>query len=87
MAVVKKVLQPTRQETIKLCHNDLNNENIMLVSDKKQVYFIDYEYSRYNYVAYDIANFLNEAAISYRKPETPYFEVLEDCQSTEADIF
>lgn len=43
---------------IRLCHNDLNNLNIM-VSNQKRIYLIDYEYSKYNHVAYDLANFLS----------------------------
>lgn len=33
--------------------------------------FIDYEYSSYNYTAYDVANFLNESTIGYDVNEFP----------------
>lgn len=67
-----------------MCHNDLNNENIMLID--REVYFIDFEYSRNNYVAYDIANFLNEAAVDYSVKEYPNFKIREDCLPTMNDI-
>lgn len=58
----------------------------MLLGKEKEVFFIDFEYSRYNYIAYDIANFLNESAIDYTLDEYPFFQVKEDCISTKEDI-
>lgn len=63
LAELRKKLTPRQPDTVKLCHNDLNNLNIML--NENQTYLIDYEYSRYNHIAYDIANFLNESSINY----------------------
>lgn len=39
--------------------------NIMFQAKNKKYLFIDFEESSINYLAYDIANFLNEAAIDY----------------------
>jgi thiamine kinase-like enzyme len=58
-----------------MCHNDLNNLNILFESD--QMHFIDYDYVGSNYLAYDIANFLNEATIDYSLPQYPGFTLLE----------
>ncbi|XP_024059011.2 ethanolamine kinase 1 [Terrapene carolina triunguis] len=45
-----------------LCHNDLLCKNIIYNEKQGDVQFIDYEYSGYNYLAYDIGNHFNEFA-------------------------
>lgn len=52
---------------VAFCHNDLNAHNIFIIDGEKgkTSLFIDFEYSAYNYIAYDLANFLNETTISY----------------------
>ncbi|XP_062346862.1 ethanolamine kinase 1 isoform X2 [Cinclus cinclus] len=45
-----------------LCHNDLLCKNIIYNKKRGDVQFIDYEYSGYNYLAYDIGNHFNEFA-------------------------
>ncbi|XP_073400096.1 ethanolamine kinase 1 [Dendrobates tinctorius] len=45
-----------------LCHNDLLCKNIIYNDKRDDVKFIDYEYSGYNYQAYDIGNHFNEFA-------------------------
>ncbi|KAG9472949.1 hypothetical protein GDO78_015867 [Eleutherodactylus coqui] len=45
-----------------LCHNDLLCKNIIYNEKSDGVQFIDYEYSGYNYQAYDIGNHFNEFA-------------------------
>nr|XP_004664481.1 ethanolamine kinase 1 [Jaculus jaculus] len=45
-----------------LCHNDLLCKNIIYNQKHGDVQFIDYEYSGYNYLAYDIGNHFNEFA-------------------------
>lgn len=45
-----------------LSHNDLLCKNIIYNSAKGHVRFIDYEYSSYNYQAFDIGNHFNEFA-------------------------
>ncbi|XP_071349355.1 ethanolamine kinase 2 [Trachinotus anak] len=45
-----------------LCHNDLLCKNIIHNSKEGHVRFIDYEYSSYNYQAFDIGNHFNEFA-------------------------
>ncbi|XP_004862227.1 ethanolamine kinase 2 isoform X2 [Heterocephalus glaber] len=44
------------------CHNDLLCKNIIYDSAKGHVQFIDYEYTGYNYQAFDIGNHFNEFA-------------------------
>ncbi|NXM90519.1 EKI2 kinase, partial [Oenanthe oenanthe] len=45
-----------------LCHNDLLCKNIIYDSTRERVRFIDYEYTGYNYQAFDIGNHFNEFA-------------------------
>lgn len=44
------------------CHNDLLLANVIYNAEKKTVTFIDYEYSSYNYQAFDIGNHFAEFA-------------------------
>ncbi|XP_029855543.1 ethanolamine kinase 2 isoform X2 [Aquila chrysaetos chrysaetos] len=45
-----------------LCHNDLLCKNIIYDGTQEHVRFIDYEYTGYNYQAFDIGNHFNEFA-------------------------
>ncbi|KFO55026.1 Ethanolamine kinase 2, partial [Corvus brachyrhynchos] len=45
-----------------LCHNDLLCKNIIYDRTREHVRFIDYEYTGYNYQAFDIGNHFNEFA-------------------------
>ncbi|KMT17001.1 hypothetical protein BVRB_2g042040 isoform C [Beta vulgaris subsp. vulgaris] len=56
---------------IGLCHNDLQYGNIMIDEQTKSITIIDYEYSSYNPVAFDIANHFCEMAADYHT-ETPH---------------
>uniref|UniRef100_A0A8C3KLG8 ethanolamine kinase n=1 Tax=Calidris pygmaea TaxID=425635 RepID=A0A8C3KLG8_9CHAR len=47
---------------IVLCHNDLLCKNIIYDRTQEHVRFIDYEYTGYNYQAFDIGNHFNEFA-------------------------
>ncbi|XP_044301390.1 ethanolamine kinase 2 isoform X2 [Varanus komodoensis] len=47
---------------IVFCHNDLLSKNIIYNETEGHVRFIDYEYTGYNYQAYDIGNHFNEFA-------------------------
>uniref|UniRef100_A0A8C6JCP8 ethanolamine kinase n=1 Tax=Melopsittacus undulatus TaxID=13146 RepID=A0A8C6JCP8_MELUD len=47
---------------IVLCHNDLLCKNIIYDGTRGHVRFIDYEYTGYNYQAFDIGNHFNEFA-------------------------
>ncbi|KAL2653862.1 hypothetical protein R1flu_021990 [Riccia fluitans] len=47
---------------IVFAHNDLLSGNVMYNEELDKLYFIDFEYSTYNYRGYDIANHFNEYA-------------------------
>lgn len=59
-------------DNIRVCHNDLNSLNILL---GEEIYLIDYDYVSPNYIFYDIANYMNEAFISYQE-DFPGFKVV-----------
>jgi len=58
-----------------MCHNDLNNTNILIKENKNPLSLrvIDYEYSSPNYLVYEFANLFNEFATDYSYPQAPYF--------------
>ncbi|XP_044137237.1 ethanolamine kinase 1 [Bufo gargarizans] len=53
---------PRLGSPVVLCHNDLLCKNIIYNAKTDEAQFIDYEYSGYNYQAYDIGNHFNEFA-------------------------
>ncbi|XP_067913518.1 ethanolamine kinase 1-like isoform X4 [Heterodontus francisci] len=61
MAWMKEYLSELNSPTV-LCHNDLLCKNIIYNEMEGWVKFIDYEYSSYNYQAFDIGNHFNEFA-------------------------
>ncbi|ELU13508.1 hypothetical protein CAPTEDRAFT_210453 [Capitella teleta] len=53
--LLEKELLPL-QSPVVLCHNDAAANNIIYKPGEDEICFIDYEYSSFNYSAYDIAN-------------------------------
>ena len=52
------------REEIVLCHNDLQENNILAAWDEtRQLTMIDFEYGEWNPMAYDLANYLNEIMV------------------------
>lgn len=45
---------------------------------EKKIIFIDFEYTGYNYISYDIANFMNESTIDYQCTEYPFFKFIKE---------
>ncbi|EEF36801.1 choline/ethanolamine kinase, putative [Ricinus communis] len=58
-------------QRIGFCHNDLQYGNIMIDEETKAITIIDYEYSSYNPIAFDIANHFCEMAADYHS-NTPH---------------
>ncbi|CAM0954311.1 unnamed protein product [Alopecurus aequalis] len=56
-------------QCIGFCHNDLQYGNIMMDEETKALTIIDYEYSSFNPIAYDIANHFCEMAADYHSEE------------------
>ncbi|KAL0274671.1 UNVERIFIED_CONTAM: hypothetical protein PYX00_002744 [Menopon gallinae] len=64
------------------CHNDLQQGNILVCSNtinekKPKLVVIDYEYSFYNYRAFDFANHFYEYTMNYESNSYPYFVIDE----------
>ncbi|KAF9589219.1 hypothetical protein IFM89_020534 [Coptis chinensis] len=58
-------------QSIGFCHNDLQYGNIMMDEETRVVTIIDYEYSCYNPIVFDLANHFCEMAVDYHS-ETPH---------------
>jgi thiamine kinase-like enzyme len=61
--VVNKLLEILNKTPMVLCHNDCHLGNIL--SSSKGDFIIDFEFSQFNYMGYDLGNFLNEWATEY----------------------
>ncbi|KAJ0241107.1 choline kinase 1 [Hirschfeldia incana] len=58
-------------QEIGFCHNDLQYGNVMIDEETNAITIIDYEYSSFNPIAYDIANHFCEMAANYHS-DTPH---------------
>ncbi|BFG40903.1 hypothetical protein CerSpe_271780 [Prunus speciosa] len=70
ISMLEKELSQDYHE-IGFCHNDLQYGNIMMDEETRSITLIDYEYSSYNPVAYDLANHFCEMVANYHS-ETPH---------------
>lgn len=52
---------------IVLCHNDLQKNNILVNNNDLSVNLIDFEYCGYNFIEFEIANFLCELFMEYNE--------------------
>uniref|UniRef100_A0A1I7UQN0 Choline/ethanolamine kinase n=1 Tax=Caenorhabditis tropicalis TaxID=1561998 RepID=A0A1I7UQN0_9PELO len=58
-------------ETVVFSHNDLWSANILQLNETKDIVFIDFEYSSYNWRSFDLSMHLSECAFDYRVPFPP----------------
>ncbi|XP_072452503.1 choline/ethanolamine kinase isoform X2 [Notamacropus eugenii] len=73
MGKLRKLLDSTSSPVV-FCHNDIQEGNILLLSDKEpRLMLIDFEYSSYNYRGFDIGNHFCEWIYDYSYEESPYF--------------
>ena len=54
------------------CHSDIHSQNALIDNDK--LHLVDYEFSGFNYRAYELAVIFTEKTISYTVKEPPYFK-------------
>ncbi|EGT33676.1 CBN-CKB-4 protein [Caenorhabditis brenneri] len=55
-------------DTVVFSHNDLAPLNVLELNNTKEIIFIDFEYSSYNWRGFDLCMFLCENAFDYRVP-------------------
>lgn len=65
---------PKSEESKVFSHNDLLANNV-LINKERQFFFIDFEYSSYNYRTYDIGNYFMESQWNYEITEPPFFHI------------
>jgi len=86
--VIRRALQNSSSPIV-FCHNDLQEGNILLPLEQtagaKDLVFIDFEYSSYNYRAFDFANHFCEWSIDYTCEQAPYFTVSPEYFPTEQE--
>jgi hypothetical protein len=68
-----------------LAHNDAQENNILMnFEDNRQLMIIDYEYSGWNPMAMDLANYLNETMLDNSYPfQNGIAWYLDNCMDTE----
>jgi len=81
-----KDLAPKKEESLAFSHNDLHSQNILVLAKDQTLTLIDFEYSDYNYRAYDIANFFNETMFEYDTAEHPHYNVDESKYPSDRDL-
>ena len=85
---IKQLISPTETEfllsnirriqpLVVFSHNDLHSGNILKHKDNEEYFFIDFEYSHYNYRGFDIANLLVESMMDYSYDKPPYYTIVE----------
>lgn len=57
-----------------LSHNDANLQNVLFTENDKKVFLLDHEYSSYNFLGFDIANYLIENLFNLADVKFPYYK-------------
>nr|XP_014720033.1 choline/ethanolamine kinase isoform X1 [Equus asinus] len=76
MGSLRKLLDSTPSPVV-FCHNDIQEGNILLLSEPEDVdslMLVDFEYSSYNYRGFDIANHFCEWVYDYTHEEWPFYK-------------
>ena len=68
-----------------LSHNDAHPGNILIKENK--VFLIDHEYACYNYLGFEVANFLLESIFTLDWHEFPFFKQFESFEIFKSDKF
>ncbi|XP_073940886.1 choline/ethanolamine kinase isoform X2 [Castor canadensis] len=72
----RKLLDSTPSPVV-FCHNDIQEGNILLLSEPENVdnlMLVDFEYSSYNYRGFDIGNHFCEWVYDYTHEEWPFYK-------------
>ncbi|XP_027971279.1 choline/ethanolamine kinase isoform X1 [Eumetopias jubatus] len=76
MGNLRKLLDSTPSPVV-FCHNDVQEGNILLLSepeDTDRLMLVDFEYSSYNYRGFDIGNHFCEWVYDYTHEEWPFYK-------------
>ncbi|XP_046299572.1 choline/ethanolamine kinase isoform X3 [Marmota monax] len=76
MANLRKLLDSTPSPVV-FCHNDIQEGNILLLSEPENadsLMLVDFEYSSYNYRGFDIGNHFCEWVYDYTHEEWPFYK-------------
>uniref|UniRef100_A0A8C8WSX1 Ethanolamine kinase n=1 Tax=Panthera leo TaxID=9689 RepID=A0A8C8WSX1_PANLE len=76
MGNLRKLLDSTPSPVV-FCHNDIQEGNILLLSepeDTDRLMLVDFEYSSYNYRGFDIGNHFCEWVYDYTHDEWPFYK-------------
>lgn len=78
MNSLRALLESTHSPVV-FCHNDIQEGNILLLSEKEnssndKLMLIDFEYSSYNYRGFDIGNHFCEWMYDYTYNQWPFFK-------------
>ncbi|KAL4676146.1 hypothetical protein H8959_010291 [Pygathrix nigripes] len=72
----RKLLESTPSPVV-FCHNDIQEGNILLLSEPENadsLMLVDFEYSSYNYRGFDIGNHFCEWVYDYTHEEWPFYK-------------
>ncbi|KAM5174314.1 choline/ethanolamine kinase isoform 1-T1 [Callospermophilus lateralis] len=76
MGNLRKLLDSTPSPVV-FCHNDIQEGNILLLSEPENadsLMLVDFEYSSYNYRGFDIGNHFCEWVYDYTHEEWPFYK-------------
>ncbi|KAM9072611.1 choline/ethanolamine kinase isoform 1-T1 [Megaptera novaeangliae] len=76
MGSLRKLLDSTPSPVV-FCHNDIQEGNILLLSEPENadgLMLVDFEYSSYNYRGFDIGNHFCEWVYDYTHEEWPFYK-------------
>ncbi|KAM6215814.1 choline/ethanolamine kinase [Rhynchocyon petersi] len=76
MSNLRKLLDATPSPVV-FCHNDIQEGNILLLSEAENtdgLMLVDFEYSSYNYRGFDIGNHFCEWVYDYTHEEWPFYK-------------
>lgn len=76
MGNLRKLLDSTPSPVV-FCHNDIQEGNILLLSEPQNtdgLMLVDFEYSSYNYRGFDIGNHFCEWVYDYTHEEWPFYK-------------
>ncbi len=72
-----QILKNYQNQPLSFSHNDLTPWNVVYDKKSQKIYFIDFEWSSYNWPIFDIANFIRDAYIHNTKFETAFLIFLD----------